>query len=280
MNKIPENDPHHVGWSMLRPGPLTWLACLAIVVLQFALGTGKAPDESTWRTQAWLASVWAFWAISLWILVRQPLSLKRVVLLGISFGWHCAMLGLVMGRPPERCLILLGSYGVLQTTAATLLGLPQWQNLSSDSKNPADFRPAPPRQFGILSIVVLTAVVALILVSARRYADVAGVGFISGSISALSLLCIVGIAAMATSASSKGRLFGLPLILILSAVVAAILGMMEDLTATSLSYSEFWWIYCSIVLQSASLIYLVGVCGYLDTVPDVERVSKGDSPRR
>lgn len=270
-----------VGWSLLRPGPLTGLTCLAIVVLQLTLGTGRAPDETLWRTQAWLGSIWALWATSLWILVRQPLTLLRVVLLGISLGWHCALLGLVMARPPERCLILLGSYGVLQTTAAIMLGLPQWQSLRRGaSRNRAENRPAPPRQFGILSIVVLTAAVALVLVSARRYGDVAGEGFISGSISASSLLCIVGIAAMATSASPRGRLIGLPLIVILSGVIAAILGLMEDLTPNRLSYREFWSIYVSIVLHFASLIYLVGVCGYLDTVPAVERVTKGDSSRQ
>jgi hypothetical protein len=236
-----------------------------LLVLQLGIARDLQPDVSSYVTQLWLALVWAGWAVSVWTIVRQPLRMGRVFLLGASLGWHCIMLGVVMERPAERYLVMLGSYGLLQATAALLLNLPAW------SRPPRDNTPVAMRakhQFGILGVIVLTTGVAIVLFAARRYAALGEDQFLSGAVSVTGLLCVIAIAAMQFSYHRWGRWLGVPALLLMSGLVALAMALLEKVPSGLLVFRDLVWIYGAIVSQFAIAIFVVGVCGYLDTLPD------------
>lgn len=251
------------------PGPqlggLTALAILALLVLQLGIARDLQPDVSSYLTQLWLALVWAGWGVSVWTIVRQPLRMGRVFLLGASLGWHCIVLGVVMERPAERYLVMLGSYGLLQATAALLLNLPEW---SRPSRGNTPLAARPKRQFGILGVVILTTGVAIVLFAARRYAALGEDEFLSGAVSVTGLLCVIAIAAMQFSYHRWGRWVGIPALLLMSGLVALAMALLEKAPSDLLVFRDLVWIYGAIISQFGIAIFLVGVCGYLDTLPD------------
>jgi hypothetical protein len=170
-----------------------------------------------------------------------------------------------MERPAERYMVMLGSYGLLQATAAMLLNLPNWTRaLPTDEAR----RNSPRHQFGILGIIVLTTGVATVLFASRRYAVQGGEEFLSGAVSVSALLCSVAVAAILLSSHRWGRWFGVPVIGLLAWLVAIAMAYLEEVPSGLLVFRDLVWIYGSIVCPFGIAVFLVGICGHLDTLPD------------
>lgn len=263
---IAQEDPSRkdrpVGTPLLRPrlGPLAVLYAIGLIIAHVALVPQSDPLLSDTASHVWLATLWAGWSAAVWVLVRPPLTARRIGALGLLLAWHCALLAVARDEPAERYLIMFGGYGVLQATAAMLLGLPRWK-LGRGEEGPAEPRPG---QFGILNLIVLTATVAVVLLAVRRYGEAGGEEFLPGTAIALALLTLIAATAIAAATMQRWGVAMLPLMILGAASAAAIMASRELAVGGPREFADYWGVYFSILGSFGLLVYAFGRCGRFD----------------
>jgi hypothetical protein len=244
----------------LRIGFLTGIAVATLLLFQLALIGHRTSPTDGW-TLVWLADIWATWAISIWVLVQQPISLRRATVLGVSLAWHCMLLAVNQSQPPERYLVMLGCYGLLQSVACVLFGLPAWRIGSGGIR-----RPGQPPQFGILSLSAITAGVALVMWGTRRYRESASDGFLPGTMAVMAALLFVAMVAMLASVMERQRWVGPPAVLAAAMIAAFAMVVAESVAVRGdtppIPDSEgLWTLYAVTDGLFGGIVYLFGVCG-------------------
>jgi hypothetical protein len=268
-----------------RLGMSSGVCLTAILLLQLALFS-KANDMSNYPTLLWLAAVWSGWSIGIWVLVRQPLSLRRALSLGLLLAWHCILLSArqtqlpdqIPVQPPERYLILLGFYGLMQSVASILLQLPAWRFWGEP-----DTASRKRYQFGILSIAMFTTGLAIILFAVRRYGDRGGDAFLSSTALVMASLLMVAMVAMLTSVSNRWHLLGLASVMVVASSAASMMEAAENLTQgyipTPVRWDN-WYVYMVVVNTFGLIMYLFGTCGRLDGRQIEARPTESSAPPR
>lgn len=248
------------GWvaQELRLGERT--VGLIVLLLGLQLGLSGRANESlaSFWMQLWVASMWAGWAIGVWILVRQPVRLRRAVALGALLGWHCLLMSGVRGEPADRYLIMLGSYGLLQSLGMTILRLPVWR-LWCDTTSPA----RPRAQFNVFGIMLVTGGVAIVMMALRRYGPESADGFLSGTVLITGLMVSIASWGMWGGALRRGiwwSLLGLTLLATLAGVVAT----WAEAPASTVEFQLYWTAYTSIILMFGWMTWAAGFCGRRD----------------
>lgn len=247
----------------LKLGPLSSVCLIAILVYQLVLRDA----ETELGHCLWLATLWAGWAISTWILVRQPISVFRAVLLGLSLGWHCLLLSIVREQPAERYLLFLGCYGLMQAVASILFNLPTFR-FPHETSAPDRGKP----QFGILTISVVTTGMAIVMYAAKRYADIKGGDFFTSTVLIMASLLLVFIVAIVTSNyfindTLLWLALGVGSTVLTATVAAALMLAFEDLLQGPLGIAERESRgnrYFLVVTCFGVIVHFIGICGKLD----------------
>lgn len=253
---------------MLRPrlGWLSGLALLALAVAQWAGVPANDPALENPLSHVWLATIWAGWAVSVWITIQPPLNLWRIAAAGVLLASHCSIMELARQQPIERYVIMFAGFGVFQVTAAVLLRLPRWK-LPGQREPVRDSGQSPtPRhgQFGILCLLVLMTVVAGVLWAARSYGDAGGEHFLNGAVVILLMLAVVAVNAIAAATVRRwGAALGL-LMFLVAAASAAVMARQEIVAAGGGDFADFWKIYFTIEVSFGMILYVIGICGRID----------------
>jgi hypothetical protein len=255
--------------DVLRWGPRTSLLAAVLLALQLYLCYFAQGSILSAAMQIWVAAMWAGWSASVWVLVRQPMRIGRVLILGAALAWHCLLMGVARGQPAERYFIMLSSFGILQTLLATVLHLPVWQSW----REPATRLP-PRAQFNIISLIVITTIVAGMMVAIRRYGPQVDDRFLPGTLVVTSSLVMVATLAMIVGSRRRGYLLGLPLVTAAGLVAAAIAAASEptdippsrESAAGSLVFNDFWLIYGTIIVCFGWLLWGLAACGRADAL--------------
>lgn len=255
--------------DVLRWGPRTSLLAAVLLALQLYLCYFAQGSILSAAMQIWVAAMWAGWSASVWVLVRQPMRMGRVLILGAALAWHCLLMGVARGQPAERYFIMLSSFGILQTLLATVLHLPVWQSWRESATR------LPPRaQFNIISLIVITTIVAGMMVAIRRYGPQVDDRFLPGTLVVTSSLVMVATLAMIVGSRRPGYLLGLPLVTAAGLAAAAIAAASEptDIPASrepaagSLVFNDFWLIYGTIIVCFGWLLWGLAACGRADAL--------------
>lgn len=245
----------------LKLGPLSVILLVALAIYQVAQ-FGCSSELIYFETISWLAAVWAGWAISIWLLVRQPISITRAITLGGLLGWHCMLLALHQGLPPERYLVLLGCYGLMQSVASVALNLPTFR-FPNEPSQPRRKRP----QFGILTISVLTTGLAVVMFAARRYGQIGEDDFFTSTFFIMASLLMVSMSAIVTSHSQLWWSIGIGLVIFTATIAATLMVTLEELAQgpiSNIGRSPLWFIYLSVVMLFGVILHTFGTCGKLD----------------
>ena len=241
-------------------GPRTGMMIVLVVALQLGLADFAARDRRSvvlfspafWLALSWIATMRAGWAISIWMVFRQPIHVGRIVVLSGLFLWHSLLMAMVTGDRAERAFLVLGIFGLLQIMLMSVVAFPVWRKWGEPLPTAA-----PRRQFSILSMMVLTTLVAGGLVALRRYNAEAPQFFLPGHFLMSGLLLPVSACAFKYGAGMNSTGLSLGIVTLVAAAASVIascerhlmLGQPVDIMLQI--YTGFfclfgWWIWAMV----------------------------------